>query len=100
MGAIHRINIEDNVDLFSKLKEKQGEGYKIIVTTLDTDVYYDGLSFDSKSIVVVGNESKGIRKEIQEIADIKVKIPLLGKTESLNAGVAASIIAYEYVRKR
>ena len=52
------------------------------------------------SIVVVGNESKGIRKEIQEFADIKVKIPLLGKTESLNAGVAASIIAYEYVRKK
>ena len=37
---------------------------------------------------------------IQEIADQKVKIPMLGKTESLNASVATGIIAYEYVRQK
>ena len=35
-----------------------------------------------------------------EIADIKAKIPMLGKTESLNAAVATSVIAYEYVRRK
>ena len=99
MGAIYRIHIDECEDLLEKLKKMQSEGYRIIVTTLDTENYYEKLDFKEKCVVVIGNESKGIKKEIQELADIKVKIPLLGKTESLNAGVAASIIAYEYVRK-
>ncbi len=99
MGAIYRIQIDESNDLMKTLTELQKKEYKIIVTTLDTDNYYDSLKFDEKTVVVIGNESKGIKKEIQNLADIKVKIPLLGKTESLNAGVAASIIAYEYVRK-
>lgn len=99
MGAIYRIQIDESNDLMLTLVELQKKGYKVIVTTLDTDNYYDTLKFDEKVVIVIGNESKGIKKEIQNLADIKVKIPLLGKTESLNAGVAASIIAYEYVRK-
>lgn len=99
MGAIYRIQVDESNDLTLTLAELQKKGYKVIVTTLDTDNYYDTLKFDEKVVVVIGNESKGVKKEIQSLADIKVKIPLLGKTESLNAGVAASIIAYEYVRK-
>ena len=49
-------------------------------------------------IIVIGNEANGVSKEIQEIADKKVKIPMLGKTESLNASVATGIMVYEYVR--
>ena len=36
---------------------------------------------------------------IEEIADVKTKIPMIGRSESLNAGVAASILAYEVVRQ-
>lgn len=100
MGAIFRINIEHTNNLIETLRKKQSEGYSIIVTALDANTLYTDLKFDNKSIVVIGNESKGVNKDIQEIADIKIKIPMLGKTESLNAGVAASIIAYEYIRKK
>ena len=41
-----------------------------------------------------------ISAEVQKIADEKVIIPMLGKAESLNASVAASIIIYEYVRRK
>lgn len=99
MGAIYRIHIDECDDLLETLKKMQDDGYKIVVTTLDTENYYEKLDFKEKCVIVIGNESKGIKKEIQDLSDIKVKIPLLGKTESLNAGVAASIIAYEYVRK-
>jgi TrmH family RNA methyltransferase len=51
-------------------------------------------------VIVIGNESKGVSDAIQSVADMKVKIPMLGRTESLNAGVAASLIAYENVRNR
>ena len=100
MGAIYRVNVELTNDFLETIKQKQKKGYKIIVTTLDADKKYTDLEFGSKCIVIIGNESKGIRREIQDIADIKVKIPMYGKTESLNASVAGSIIAYEYARKR
>ena len=51
-----------------------------------------------KKVIVIGNEANGVSQEVQEIADNKVKIPMLGKTESLNASVAAGIMIYEYVR--
>lgn len=40
------------------------------------------------------------QKEVQAIADNRVKIPMLGKTESLNASVATGIMLYEYVRQK
>ena len=41
-----------------------------------------------------------VEQKIQDIADVKVKIPMLGKTESLNASVATGIVLYEYVRQK
>ena len=42
----------------------------------------------------------GVTEKIQNLADKKVKIPMLGKTESLNASVATGVILYEYVRQK
>ena len=53
-----------------------------------------------KKIIVIGNEAKGVEEQIQNIADEKIKIPMIGKTESLNASVATGIILYEYVRQK
>lgn len=99
MGAIYRVNvIREN--LKSKLIELQGKGYKIVVTSLATDKYYYDVDYDEKMIIVIGNEGKGVSQEISEIADIKTKIPMLGKAESLNASIATGILAYEYVRNK
>ena len=54
----------------------------------------------NKKIIVIGNEANGVEEKIQNMADIKVKIPMLGKTESLNASVATGIVLYEYVRQK
>ena len=53
-----------------------------------------------KKVIVIGNEAKGVSKEILNVSDAKIKIPMLGKTESLNASVATGIIIYEYVRRK
>lgn len=100
MGAIFRVSVHEATNLIDALHKKQQTGYQIIVTSLDATSYYDTLNFETKAIIVIGNESKGVRPEIQQMADIKTKIPMLGKTESLNASVAASLMAYEYVRKK
>lgn len=100
MGAIFRVNIYRESNLKEKLKKLKDENYKIVVTDLDTDANLFEYTFPDKAIIVIGNESKGVSKEIKDIADVKIKIPMVGKTESLNAGVAASLIAYEILRKQ
>lgn len=100
MGAIFRVNIIKSINLKEKLLELKNNGYKVVVTSLDTNKNLYDLNFNEKYIIVIGNESKGVSDEIMQIADIKTKIPMIGRTESLNAGVAASIIAYEALRQK
>ena len=99
MGAILRIKIIETDDLAKTLKEAKKNKFKIVATSLDTNnIIYD-IDYNKK-VIVIGNEANGVSKEIQELADNKVKIPMLGKTESLNASVATGIILYEYVRQK
>ncbi len=97
MGAIFRINIIRAKNLVETLKVIKKHKYEIVATSLETtDSIYD-ITYKKKAIVI-GNEANGVSKLVQDLADKKVKIPMLGKTESLNASVAAGIIIYEYVR--
>jgi TrmH family RNA methyltransferase len=99
MGAIFRVNVIESKDLIRTMKNIKKHKYEILVTSLDTNQNIYDIDYDKK-IIVIGNEANGVSKEVVNIADIKAKIPMLGKTESLNAAVATSIIAYEYVRRK
>lgn len=99
MGAIYRVHIIEVENLEETLKDLQKDGFKVVVTSLDTKKSIYDISYD-KSIVVIGNEANGVSKEVQELANERVKIPMLGKTESLNASVATGIMIYEYVRRK
>lgn len=100
MGAIYRTNIIEVEDLKATLKEMKSKGFQIITTDLKaTQSIYD-INYNNKTVVVIGNEANGVRQEILQTADKKVIIPMLGKTESLNASIAASIMIYEYVRQK
>lgn len=98
MGAIYRVNIIEVNDLVETLKEFNENGFETVSTSLDTDKSIYDLNYNKK-VVVIGNEANGVTKTVQEVTNYKVKIPMLGKTESLNASVAASIMIYEYVRQ-
>ena len=99
MGAIFRVNIIEADNLKEKLLEAQENNFKIMVTSLNTKNSIYDVDFNKK-VIVIGNEANGVSEQIQEIADEKVKIPMLGKTESLNASVATGIMIYEYVRRK
>lgn len=99
MGAIFRVNIIEVENLAKTLKEMQKNQFEVVVTALDTDNNIYNIDYKNK-VIVIGNEANGVSKEVQELADKKVKIPMLGKTESLNASVAAGVMIYEYVRKK
>lgn len=99
MGAIFRVNIIESDNLLETLKELKKHKYKIMATSLETDHTIYDVNYLKKAIVI-GNEANGVSKEILEFADEKIKIPMFGKTESLNASVATAIILYEYVRNK
>ena len=99
MGAIFRINIIQSDDLVATIKEIKKHKFKVIATSLQTnDSIYD--IDHKKSAIIIGNEANGVSQEVMETADKKVKIPMLGKTESLNAAVATGVMLYEYVRQK
>ena len=77
----------------------QTTGFEIVTTDLHTDKSIYDMNYNKK-IVVIGNEANGVTPEIRELSNYRVKIPMLGKTESLNAAVATGIMIYEYVRQK
>lgn len=99
MGAIFRIKIIECEDLEKTLKEIKKHKFKVVVTSLQTENSIYETNYNKK-VIVIGNEAKGVEKNIQDLADEKIKIPMLGKTESLNASVATGIVLYEYVRQK
>ena len=99
MGAIFRVKIIECEDLMQTLKEVKKHKFEVVVTSLQTTKSFYEINYNKK-IIVIGNEANGVEKQIQEIAENKVIIPMLGKTESLNASVATGIMLYEYVRQK
>lgn len=99
MGAIFRVNVIECENLKETLKELQSKDYKVMTTSLKAKKSIYEVDY-KKKIIVIGNEANGVSKEILNITDEKVIIPMLGKTESLNASVATGVILYEYVRQK
>jgi len=99
MGAIFRINIIESENLVKTIKEMKKHKIKVMATSLDTKKSIYDVTYE-KTAIVIGNEANGVEKEILELADEKIKIPMPGKTESLNASVATAVILYEAMRKK
>ena len=99
MGAIFRVKVIESDNLLETLKNTKKHKFKIMATSLETENSIYDVDYNKK-VIVIGNEANGVSKEILEYADEKIKIPMLGKTESLNASVATAITLYEYVRKK
>lgn len=76
MGAIFRINMITTENLQKTLQEVRKHKFQVMATSLDTNQSIYDIEYHKK-VIVIGNESKGVSKEIQDMADIKVKIPML-----------------------
>ena len=99
MGSIFNIPVIEDKDLaiVKGLKEK---GFKLVVSSLNTDKNFYEADLKGKVIICVGSEATGASEEIYALSDIKVKIPMPGGAESLNAAIAGAIMIYETVRQR
>lgn len=99
MGSIFRMPFIYTEDFLEAMKQAQAAGVKLYATHLKGKVFYDEVEYGNKAGIVIGNEANGISDEAANQADTYVKIPMCGHVESLNAGVAASIMMYEMLRQ-
>lgn len=100
MGSIFRVPLVISNNSIETLYELKYNNIKVLSTSLESSVPVFNMDFREGFALVIGNESKGVSKDIINISDALIKIPMPGLAESLNAGVAASIIMYEAMKGR
>ncbi len=100
MGSIFRVPLYISDDSLETLSELSNHKITILATSLEGSVPVYDIDYKEGFVLVIGNESKGVALDILNKSDRLVKIPMPGFAESLNAGVAASIIMYEAMKSR
>ena len=100
MGSIFHIPISSVVDRTSFLVSLIAAGWNLVVGDPAAQTLLSGADLTRSTVLVVGNEASGVSEDLHQNASSLVKIPMPGRAESLNAGVAAGIMLYEAVRQR
>jgi 23S rRNA (guanosine2251-2'-O)-methyltransferase len=100
-GAIARTPVAMAANLTQTLKALKERGYFVVGLDGDAETTTPGIDLSRQPLVlVVGSEGKGLSRLIMETCDEMVKILISSHTESLNAGIAASVVLYEVTRQR
>ena len=99
-GAIHHIPICRVNNLSHTIQFLKDSGIYIVAATEKGDKIYTEANFDLPLGIVMGSEDTGISTQILKLADEQLRIPIVGKIESLNVSVAASLMIFEAVRQR
>lgn len=98
-GAIHYTPVARVTNLSATIEELKKEGLWFACADMDGEIMYN-INLKGPIGLVVGNEGKGVGRLIKEKCDYAARIPMNGDIDSLNASVAAGILAYEIVRQR
>ena len=101
VGTVNNINIVQVTNLVNSINTLKENGYWIVGTALtNNSLDYRNIDYSGKIALIIGNEGMGISKLVMKKCDFFAKIPMYGKTNSLNASVAAGIMIYEMIRNR
>lgn len=96
MGAHFYLPIHEGVDLLAASRNFAG---KVIVASLQAEVDLFDLDLAGPVAFVIGNEGGGVSPELQQAATQRIRIPMPGAMESLNAAAAAAVCFFERVRQ-
>ncbi len=99
-GALNYVQVCKAKSLINTVKFLKDSGLQIIAATEKTSEPYFKLNYTEPLALILGSEDTGISSDLLRIADHLVRIPLMGRIESLNVSAAASIIIYETVKQR
>jgi RNA methyltransferase, TrmH family len=98
-GEWFRVPLVVSTDLRGIVQEYQKQGVRAIATLPTATVNHWHLDFTRPFLLLIGNEGGGLSRELAEIADDAVKIPLMSGVESLNVAIATAVILYEARRQ-
>lgn len=99
-GALHTIPVCREQSLTATIKFLKESGFKIVAATEKGDYNYTKANYRDPVCIIMGAEDTGVPYEHLSLCDEWIKIPLMGKIESLNVSVAAGILIYEAVKQR
>lgn len=99
-GALHHLPICKVNNLVKTVQFLIDSGIRIVAATEKGNKLFTDSNFNCPLGIVMGSEDDGISQQILIIADEHLKIPVLGKIESLNVSVSAALMIYEAVRQR
>ncbi len=100
MGAIFRLPVAHDADLPAIVTLLRARGIKVLVAAPRAETAIYDVDWRVPAAVVFGNEGVGVSPEVASLADGVASIPMPGRAESLNAGMAAGIVLYEALRQR
>ena len=98
MGSIFRMNLRTTDDLPGELTKLREKGYSILSSQLDGTPFYERQGVAERFALIIGNEGNGVSEQVQQTATHRVRLPMRGGAESLNAAIAAAIMMYELMR--
>ncbi len=100
VGTLDNMNMISVTNLVNAINKLKDNGFWIVGTALENSVDFKTIDYSGKIALVIGNEGSGISNIVANNCDFLAKIPMYGKTNSLNASVAAGIMIYEIIRNR
>lgn len=98
-GAVEHMLVAKVTNISQTIETLKEAGLWIYGADMEGEAYHFNTELKGAIGLVIGNEGKGMSRLVKEKCDVLVKIPMLGKVESLNASNAASILIYEVVRQ-
>lgn len=99
-GALLNVNISKERDLAAVAEDLKSMGLQVVGCTEKTEDLIYSADYKMPTAIVMGSEEDGINSQLMKTLDAKVKIPMMGNTESLNVSVSAGVIIYEAIRQR
>ena len=98
-GALNYTPVAKVTNLGQTIEELKKEGLWFVCADMNGTQMYD-LNLKGPIGLVIGNEGEGVSRLVKEKCDMTASIPMKGDIDSLNASVAAGVLAYEIVRQR
>lgn len=99
MGSVFRIPFCYVENLTAVIGELNNKKYNTYSAHLQGKTFYD-YDYADSTVFCIGNEGNGLSEELSNLTKCKIKIPMLGKVESLNAATASTVLMYEAMRQR
>jgi TrmH family RNA methyltransferase len=99
-GALFLVSVVREAEVGEAISVARNAGVQVLGADVRADANLDSFDLTTPTAFVLGNEAWGFESGLEDLLDGAVSIPMPGRTESLNVGIAGSILLFETVRRR